>query len=295
MMDLVCLVADSSMKAAMSSLLERPNALGIRPITKEIPVHQERDPGCCHDPMKVLRPYRNNTKHALIVLDHEWTGVPAASGAELEFWIEEKLKRDGILDWAAPVVIEPELETWVFSDSPHVDNVLGWKNRNIPLRKALERQGLWQPDDLKPADPKAALEWALRTVKKLPISSTYFRELARRVGTKHCQDRAFLRFKQLLQTWFPLDSSNRSVKANNPSGHGTNGMEQNVKTRKKLIEVALPLDAINAASVQEKSIRHGHPSTLHLWWARRPLAAARAVIFDAASASTTSTPRSTSG
>lgn len=52
-----------------------------------------------------------------------------------------------------------------------------------------------------------------------------------------------------------------------------------VKTRKKLIEVALPLEAINIASAREKSIRHGHPSTLHLWWARRPLAAARAVIF----------------
>jgi putative DNA methylase len=49
--------------------------------------------------------------------------------------------------------------------------------------------------------------------------------------------------------------------------------------KKKLIEVALPLVAINLASVREKSIRHGHPSTLHLWWARRPLAAARAVIF----------------
>src|SRR6266516_591276 len=49
--------------------------------------------------------------------------------------------------------------------------------------------------------------------------------------------------------------------------------------RKKLIEVALPLDAINEASAREKSIRHGHPSTLHLWWARRPLAACRAVLF----------------
>jgi putative DNA methylase len=48
---------------------------------------------------------------------------------------------------------------------------------------------------------------------------------------------------------------------------------------KKLIEVALPLDAINVACAREKSIRHGHPSTLHLWWARRPLAAARSVIF----------------
>ncbi len=52
-----------------------------------------------------------------------------------------------------------------------------------------------------------------------------------------------------------------------------------VISRKKLIEVALPLQAINEASAREKSIRHGHPSTLHLWWARRPLAAARAVIF----------------
>lgn len=52
-----------------------------------------------------------------------------------------------------------------------------------------------------------------------------------------------------------------------------------IKTPKKLIEVALPLDSINDASVREKSIRHGHPSTLHLWWARRPLAAARAMLF----------------
>src|SRR2546426_5614266 len=52
-----------------------------------------------------------------------------------------------------------------------------------------------------------------------------------------------------------------------------------MKNKKKLIEVALPLEAINKASAREKSIRHGHPSTLHLWWARRPLAAARAVIF----------------
>jgi putative DNA methylase len=52
-----------------------------------------------------------------------------------------------------------------------------------------------------------------------------------------------------------------------------------MKAAKKLIEVALPLEAINNACVREKAIRHGHPSTLHLWWARRPLAAARAVIF----------------
>lgn len=56
-------------------------------------------------------------------------------------------------------------------------------------------------------------------------------------------------------------------------------MPYQIRQKKKLIEVALPLEAINVASAREKSIRHGHPSTLHIWWARRPLAAARAVIF----------------
>jgi putative DNA methylase len=56
-------------------------------------------------------------------------------------------------------------------------------------------------------------------------------------------------------------------------------MSHTIKSPKKLIEVALPLDDINAEAAREKAIRHGHPSTLHLWWARRPLAAARAVIF----------------
>lgn len=56
-------------------------------------------------------------------------------------------------------------------------------------------------------------------------------------------------------------------------------MTSTTNMKKKLIEVAIPLEAINAASAREKSIRHGHPSTLHLWWARRPLAACRAVLF----------------
>ena len=56
-------------------------------------------------------------------------------------------------------------------------------------------------------------------------------------------------------------------------------MTTRIKSPRKLIEVALPLDDINKAAAREKSIRHGHPSTLHLWWARRPLAAARAVLF----------------
>ena len=62
-----------------------------------------------------------------------------------------------------------------------------------------------------------------------------------------------------------------------PAGDGADIVGHGVKTGKKPIEVTLPLDVINAASVREKSIRHGHPSTLRLWWERRPLATDRRI------------------
>lgn len=68
---------------------------------------------------------------------------------------------------------------------------------------------------------------------------------------------------------------------NHPTVNQTKASERSTVTapKKKLIEVSLPLETINAASVREKSIRHGHPSTMHLWWSRKPLATARAFLF----------------
>ena len=279
MIDLVCVVADKQMEAAISGLLDRPKAIGIRPIAKEILRHPGHDPGCYDRPTEILRGYRQSAEHALIILDHAWDGVPSKSGAHLESLIDEKFRDEGMADWAVPVVIDPELEAWVFSGSPHVAQILGWQNPNPDLRETLEQQHFWKPGNPKPTDPKAALRYVLRETGKRH-SSSLFRELARRVSTKRCQDRAFLRLRNLLQDWFPPNSSTNDYgETNNPSAQDTNTVEYRIKTNRKLIEVALPLDAINAASVREKSIRHGHPSTLHLWWARRPLAAARAVIF----------------
>ena len=279
MKDLVCLVADRQIEAAISTLLGRHRALAIRPITVEFLRHPESDPGCYERPADLLRGYRNRVRHALIVLDHAWKGVPTESGEQLQNLIEQRISREGMAGWAVPIVIEPELEAWVFSASSHVDRVLGWQGRSPALREALEAEGLWNSGDLKPRDPKAAVEWAVRRTGRRRDAPMY-RELAQRVSTRGCQDRAFQRLKRILQDWFPPDSSgNDPAETNGPPESSGTILEFRVKTRKKLIEVALPLDAINAASVREKSIRHGHPSTLHLWWARRPLAAARAVIF----------------
>ena len=289
MKDLVCVVADKQIGATLEELLLRRHALGIRPVEVEILLHPNHDSGCYSRPRELLDGYRQAAEHALIVLDHAWEGVPAKSGAALEVLIDKKLEEAGMAGWAVPVVIEPELEAWVFSTSPHVPDVLGWKGSWSAFREALEQRNLWSAADAKPADPKAAIEYILgRTGKSR--SASLFRRLARKVNTAGCQDRAFLRLKELLQAWFPPVSSARGGGQRTSSTRGsgqpngcplgrTHNVERETRTRKKLIEVALPLDDINAASAREKSIRHGHPSTLHLWWARRPLAAARAVIF----------------
>ena len=91
-------------------------------------------------------------------------------------------------------------------------------------------------------------------------SASLFRKLASKVNTAGCQDRAFLRFKELLQAWFPpVSSASGNGQPNDRPRGRTHSVERETRTRKKLIEVALPLDDINAASAREKSIRHGHP------------------------------------
>ena len=202
MIDLFCLVADKSMEATISGLLDRPESLGIRRITRETVVHDRRDPGCFHYAADFLRGYRSRANHALVILDHAWGGVPADTAAEVEHLLEDGLQREGMGDWVRAVVIEPELEAWVFSGSKHVESVLGWSGRNPELREALANQNLWTAGVDKPDDPKKAMEWALRQ-RKLPRSSSIYRELASKVSTQSCTDRAFQRLRGLLQDWYP--------------------------------------------------------------------------------------------
>ena len=201
MSDLVCLVADKNMEAALDGLLQRPQALGIRPLDYELLVHPRRDPGCFHEAPEFLRPYRSSHAHAIVLLDQAWDGSPAAQGIELQRMLEGQLDRAGLLGWAQVIVIDPELEVWLFSDSPWVEQCLGWTGQTRSLRSWLERQHLWPAEINKPADPKFAAERALYEVRK-PRSSSIFRDLARNISVERCADGAFLRLKILLRQWF---------------------------------------------------------------------------------------------
>lgn len=204
MKDLLCLVADANMKASMTALLGRPEALGIRPVETELLVHPRRDPGCFHDPDGLLRGARDVAQHALVLLDYSWDGAPPGGAAKAEEKLEERFRLSGLAGWAHAVVIDPELEAWIFSDSPHVEAALGWTDRSVAMRSALAEEGLWPEGETKPPDPKAAVIWALRQVRK-PRSSSIYRDLASRVSLTRCQDRSFRRFRDLLRSWFASD------------------------------------------------------------------------------------------
>lgn len=119
---------------------------------------------------------------------------------ELEEEMEETLKGH----WGeqgAVVVIAPELDIWVWSDSPHVDQILGWADRTPDLRSWLKEEGYMVSNQEKPKNPKEALEKALRMARK-PRSSAIYQSLAERVSLARCSDRAFIKLKTTLQKWF---------------------------------------------------------------------------------------------
>lgn len=210
--DLFCLVADKNMEAAVSTLLDRPQSIGMRPVTHRMGRHPERDPGCFHTGADFLKPFRSQARHALIILDYAWDGVPAATGVDLEGALESRLAQAGMEKWAKAVVIDPELEAWVFARSPHVSRILGAGGSTADLRRDLEVQGLWASGEPKPQDPKAAMEWVLRQTRQ-PRSSSIYRRLATEVGTASCTDRAFVRFSDLLRKWFPPEVPKAAVMA----------------------------------------------------------------------------------
>jgi len=199
--DLILLAADKNMEASLKGLLSRFQALGFRRVVFDLYVHPDRDPGCLLRGHDFLRPFASLYERALVLLDHQGCGRKEDRSA-LETDLERRLGGAGWGDRAAAVVISPELENWVWSDSPHVERTLGWERGPTPLRSWLQEKGLLEARAAKPARPKEAVELALKTVR-LPRSSAIYFELARNVSTDRCTDPAFLKLRRCLREWFP--------------------------------------------------------------------------------------------
>lgn len=203
MKDLLCWVPDVDIQAVLQVILEnRRESIQMRPVTFEIFRHKLRDPGLFKEGVSLLDNSKENYRHALIVLDGAWEGAPQ----NVQQALDQQLTQAGLQHRAQAVVIDPELEVWVWSQSPHVAKVLGWQGGSENMRRWLKEQDLWKENDSKPHDPKKALEIVLHSVRK-PKSASIYRELAKNVTLKNCKDQSFQRLAKTLREWFPLDEA----------------------------------------------------------------------------------------
>jgi hypothetical protein len=203
---LVVLVADIDTENAIRGVLGRWQSLGIQKLTENIDYdihrHSQRDPGCRLEADKFLRNFVRTHRHGLVIFDFHGCGAEHENAdSAIESRVEQLLSQSGWGDRCACIVINPEIEAWVWSNSPHVDTELGWRNRHPSLKQWMELQSLLPVGGMKPADPKTALRKALREVGK-PQSSGIYLHLAENVGLSRCQDRAFSKLKTVLINWF---------------------------------------------------------------------------------------------
>ena len=190
------------MEHALRGILSRHQAIGIRPIEFKIYDHPERDSGCYNQGPSFLHSICQTYRYALLILDRDGSGRESLSREQIENEIEEQLRFRNIGDRVQTIVIEPELENWLWSSSPHVATALGW-NSYRDVRRWLEDENLWRPADPKPADPKEAVETAMRQSRK-PRSSAVYLSIAQKVSFQDCRDPAFGKLLNTLSSWFPI-------------------------------------------------------------------------------------------
>ena len=202
--DLLVLVADSQMKRTVETLLgNRRPALGIREITFEVQSHPHQDSGCRTASEGILRPLRDEYQYALVMFDYDGCGVSQITAPDLERNLEQFYETNGWTPGSVVfVVIEPELEAWMFGASfQQLQQFVGWSHTQ-DIREWLIRNGYLSVGNHKPDDPKSAIE-AILDLQREPRSRRLYEYLARTVSLARCQDRAFQKFRTTLQRWFP--------------------------------------------------------------------------------------------
>jgi hypothetical protein len=204
--DLVVLTEGKNDQNAVRGILTQQRVLAIRDISADFYTHPERASGIWRHSHEFLRPFHRTHAHALVLMDRVGGGalVEQQPRTDLEQEIEQHLSGNGWRDRAAAIVIDPEIEIWVWSRVPEVDIALGWTGRRPSLWEWAVANGHLHAGESKPHRPKEAMEAALSQVRK-PRSSVIYRQLAETVDFTPCTDPAFLKLRQTLGNWFTED------------------------------------------------------------------------------------------
>ena len=211
MRELVILVADGTMKAVFDAFFGRERwdlrlqcgAFDLWP-QEDIfhdPLHT--DGGVHKSAQELLRPYLNTHSRAIVVLDQQFGGERPAEEVR-----DETLKNLQANGWAedrcSVIVIDPELEVWLWQDNPNVSQAIGFTGPS--LRNHLQGNGKWPTGASKPLDPKDTIQELIKPHKALKTKVVYSR-IARTVSVVGCIDPAFLLFADTLRGWFPPETS----------------------------------------------------------------------------------------
>lgn len=206
MRDLVILVADSTMEVVFRAFFGRERW--------NITLHCGQfdfwpDEDIFHDPLytdggvhksahELLRPYLCTHDRALVVLDQQFGGELPSD--EVRRDILDRLRRNGWSERCEVVVIDPELEVWLWQNSPHVEQALMFSGGS--LRQQLLDSGMWPADAVKPLDPKATFQALVNRKKALKTKVVYAR-IARSISIHGCTDPSFVLFATTMRKWFP--------------------------------------------------------------------------------------------
>ena len=203
--DVVFVVADDGMMQMVRGFLGHPRAeqrlqcgrFSFDPAADLVKA-PNTDAGVYREAPNLLNDgFRATHERAVVMLDAKFPGSPKAEQIRTD--ISGRL--EGVWQHYAVVVIEPELEAWLWQDNPNVAEALDCP---ADFRSVLAQSGHWPHGQAKPDDPKAALEH-LKRQHRADISNAAKRRLAERISVKHCQDAAFTQLCAQLRIWFPLE------------------------------------------------------------------------------------------
>ena len=207
MRDCLFLLADSNMQGTLAGFLSRDlfhRSLGcgsfmFDPAEDLVVAAGDNDPGLYVRGHELLRPFQRTHQHALVVIDAAWDGSPGAETIRADMtanvrgtgWPEGSFR---------VVVIDPELEVWVWQQNQHVARALGFASEQSMMANH-RVAAAWPAGQNKPSQPKETLEAVLRQ-QRIPRSSSIYRQITERISVRGCHDLAFQQLREALQTWF---------------------------------------------------------------------------------------------
>lgn len=207
MTDLLLVTADQDAEFTVKALLKRHlKQFGIGDFTWEVIRNIGRDSGCRTDSVELLRDQIKRYRYTIVLFDFEGCEPPNnASKEAVAAKVEQDLSRNGWQDRCRAILIDPELENWIWTRHDRMARSIGWKGKD-DLYTWLEGKGLIGANGVKPPRPKESFAAAI-DVTNIELSASLFEEIAEGAPLGSCTDPAFKALVEQLAEWFPLKAS----------------------------------------------------------------------------------------